>query len=223
MTLMGDRYGRLTVLAPAPPSKNNLARWLVRCDCGTERTVAQSDLRSGHSQSCGCLRRERAVEARTTHGKSETGEYRVWCHMLGRCYNETDHKYPNYGGRGIRVCERWRGSFANFLADMGERPSSRHTIDRRDNDGDYSPDNCRWATATEQGQNKRNNVWVFLNGEKMVVAEASRRLGISLSTVQSLTKVRSCTHQEAVDFLAQKYAHRAQRILLERSPIEGNA
>ena len=206
MTKAGDTYSRLTVIVAAQPTRQGRPRWAVRCSCGKEKIVAQADLRSGHIKSCGCLRRETTRSNRTTHGCTDSGEYRVWCHMIGRCYNETDHKYPDYGGRGITICERWRGSFENFLADMGERPSPKHTIDRVDNAGNYEPGNCRWATAVEQGQNKRNNVSVILRGEIVVVAEAERRLGVCGGAVHQRVKHgNSASYQQAVDWFYRKY------------------
>jgi hypothetical protein len=113
----------------------------------------------------------------TKHGMRHTAEYRVWSHLKGRCYNPNDDKYPRYGARGIGVCGRWVGSFANFYADMGPRPSPTYQIERVDNDGDYSPENCRWATIREQQNNRSGNVRITYQGETHTIAEWTRAMG----------------------------------------------
>jgi hypothetical protein len=117
-----------------------------------------------------------------THGQSKTPTWRTWAGMRNRCNNPNNQKYPAYGGKGIKVCERW-GSFENFVADMGERPSPKHSIDRIDNTGHYTPENCRWATPTEQANNKSTNRCVTFLGESLTVAEWSRRTGIPYFTL----------------------------------------
>lgn len=206
MSEIGKIYGRLTIIEVAAPSARGFPRFVVKCSCAlaTVKIVARADLRSGHTQSCGCIRVETTKARATTHGKTETAEYRIWSHMIGRCYNETDHKYKDYGGRGIRVCERWRESFTAFLVDMGPRPSPDHSINRLDNDGQYEPDNCAWATPLEQGQNKRNNVYVVLRGESVVVAEAERRLGLVNGLIVQRVKQHEVSHQEATDWYASR-------------------
>lgn len=138
-----------------------------------------NSLRTGATQSCGCLHRERI----TPHGKTKTPEFTIWQMMRQRCNNPAHRSFPSYGGRGIRVCSRWNESFPAFLADIGPRPSSAHTLERIDNDRDYSPDNCRWATPLEQGQNKRNNHHLTFQGQTLTIGEWSRRTGIAKSTL----------------------------------------
>ena len=155
--LLGQRFGRLTVIKRAP-NRGVKVNWLCQCDCGKQSVAFASDLRSGTHQSCGCLQKERVTKhshaQRHTNGGSIT--YGSWQAMKGRCFNPRVPKYEYYGGRGITVCDRWANSFQAFLDDMGERPSHNHSIDRIDSDGDYTPDNCRWATRAEQSQNQRH-------------------------------------------------------------------
>lgn len=124
--------------------------------------------------------------------------------MLGRCYNESDGKFGYYGGRGIRVCERWH-SFSEFYRDMGQRPTPYHSIDRINVDGDYSPSNCRWATTVEQAQNKRNNVRVTLLGMDFVIAQAERFLGIGSGSINQRVRKRGETHQKAAEHFLRRY------------------
>lgn len=163
LDLTGMIFGRLTVIGYSRTDKNRKAIWRCRCECGERPAVAAYKLTSGHTKSCGCLQRE-AGDANLAkghaenfiHGRVGTPTYKSWDAAKQRCFNRNDDHYPAYGGRGITMCERWRSSFLNFLADMGERPEGT-TLDRYpDNDGNYEPGNCRWATMKQQSNNRRD-------------------------------------------------------------------
>lgn len=174
-------FGRWTVLSFRRTTSDKPA-WLCRCECGTEKVVRAIYLIDGRSQSCGCFQRECVSEQFATHRKTGSPEHRTWKSMIGRCCNPKNPKYPDYGGRGIRVCDCWRESFQAFFDDMGRRPSG-HTLDRIDNDGNYEPSNCRWAVLAEQANNKRTNHFLEYDGKRMSIADWSRHVGIPKAVI----------------------------------------
>lgn len=167
----GSRYGRLTVIDAAN------SRWNCRCDCGSIRSYSAKALREGHTKSCGCLK----TEAKT-HGHagrySTSHAYRAWVSMKRRCSATVGDTFANYGARGIGYCDRWK-AFTNFLADMGNPPSEKHTLERKNNDDGYSPENCKWATRTEQNNNKRDTIKI----DGRTISELSASSGVARDTI----------------------------------------
>lgn len=157
---MTSRFGSLTVIGDGP-LRNRHRTWQLRCDCGTVIVARVDHVQGGHTQSCGCLRRALVAALGASSAKlGGNGQrhplYATWRGMLNRCYNPRAPKFERWGGRGITVCDRWRGAdgFAHFVADMGAKPGPEYTLDRRDPDGNYEPSNCRWATPFEQRHNR---------------------------------------------------------------------
>jgi hypothetical protein len=176
LDLAGKTFGRWTVLGFAE-RRNRATYWHCRCECGKRRKVKGVTLTNGTSTSCGCSRRKPI-----SHGMSKTPTWYSWLAMRRRCYEPSHSGYSQYGGRGIKVCDRWRDSFENFLTDMGYRPDGM-TLDRIDNDGDYTPTNCRWADANTQARNRKYVKTVTCNGESLTKAEWARRTGVTQALI----------------------------------------
>jgi len=204
--LTGQSFSRLRVLylsgmKPYGKQKIRLSTWLCLCDCGNHHETTGRSLLAGDTKSCGCLHRYVMAHkslANITHGRSNTPEYRSWAKLKGRCLNPNDKSYERYGGRGIAVCDRWVNSFENFFADMGPRPSPKHSLDRINNDGDYTPENCRWATAIEQVRNSSHMRWITYKGETLCLKDWAERIGISKSALIRRFK-EGCSTKEALE------------------------
>lgn len=177
--LSGQKFNKLFVIGFCGLENRN-AKWFCKCECGNLAKVSASCLKSGHTKSCGCLFFEAVKASNRKHGHSgytKTKTYGIWSSMRERCTNTNNKTYKNYGSRGITVCERWQ-VYENFLADMGERPSKEHSLDRIDNDGNYCPENCRWATKKQQANNTRSNRFLTLDGITLTMAQWGDKTGI---------------------------------------------
>ncbi len=191
----GDQYGRWTVLRElsawrSPKSGKRYRMVECRCECGTVRELTLESIcrATAPSQSCGCLQREAAAKVGSgnkTHGDSKSITYTSWAEMKQRCLNSNNVAHDRYGGRGIAVCQQWMDSYDVFLADMGERPSKLHSLDRYpDISGNYEPGNCRWATAKQQARNRSSNVILTFRGETMCISAWAERIGIDRKTIE---------------------------------------
>lgn len=197
--LTGQRFGRLVASAYVPKNGKGKGKWLCKCDCGGTTRTAASDLKSGKSESCGCLKNEQLIKRRKTHGMSRSGEHYSWTAMKHRCLNPNAQEYARYGGRGITIDPRWVNSFETFLEDMGMRPTPQHTLERIDNDKGYSKDNCKWATRLEQSRNRSSTLRYMYNGKEVPLREIAEKHGISFGMLlQRLTK-QGLTLQEALE------------------------
>ncbi len=194
--LTGRIFDRLKVLE-RDSSVHGRVKWICECSCGKTISVGRSELQSGDTKSCGCLAKELTIARNITHGESGTPEYGIWSAMKNRCNNSNVGNYKNYGGRGIQVCNRWLNSFENFIQDMGYRPTPQHTLERENVNGDYCPTNCRWATYQEQARNKRNNVFLTIDGSEEKLVNLVDQSGISRDTILSRIK-RGYSPEDAV-------------------------
>ena len=185
----GKRYGRLQVvrMEPKQPCQKGTF-WICKCDCGTEsHRVEGGCLRNGRVTSCGCYARERSSERARTHGRRDSREYSIWRAMKKRCYVQNASGYARYGGRGIKVCNRWRDSFENFYEDMGPAPEGM-SLDRIDGDGDYAPSNCRWATIKQQQRNTCTNRLISYKNKTLTLVEWSEITGLASETIAARIK-----------------------------------
>lgn len=235
--ISGNRFGRLTVLKKMPPrpSKAGGSDWLCACDCGQQLVAIGSNLRSGGTTSCGCVAREwsahmgankafiaKRAESAVIHGQKRRGkmtvEYRTWLAMKRRCYDKKSKDYPNWGGRGITVCEEWDSSFETFFEDMGLRPSQSHSIDRLDSDKEYAVWNCRWATQTEQAsENRRGLLPIVISGIAFKNrSEACRHFGVSVTVAAERIK-RGVDPVVAISTVGPLYRPRTRESYLRKS------
>lgn len=188
--LTGQRFGRLTVLGPVD-RKNQQVVWLCQCDCGNQSKSRGDSLRGNDTLSCGCLMIERTVEANTKHGMWQEHLYGSWHSMIQRCTNPNVKSYARYGGRGIKVCREWRDSFETYYADVSQIEgfgAEGVTLDRIDNNGDYTPGNVRWASATVQERNRQNNVMITFGGRTQCQSAWEEELGLSENTLRQRLK-----------------------------------
>lgn len=183
---IGDVFVRLEVVGYGGRDKHGRLLRVCRCECGKEIETPPGYLMNGDTKSCGCLATDQLAKRNAGRVKKHPNGlpkgYWTWQAMRNRCGSKSSKDYPRYGGRGIKVCERWQKSFECFIADMGEKPDGA-TIDRIDNDGDYTPENCRWATATTQANNRRNSVYLTHDGTTLTLSQWARRVGIKVVTL----------------------------------------
>jgi hypothetical protein len=213
--LVGQRFGRLTVIKRAPNTSR--ARWLCQCDCGNKKIVFGNCLIKKCTQSCGCLRSEITSKRSIKHGFRSNqnkkhkinSEYNTWKHIKDRCTNPKNKYYKNYGGRGITVSISWRKSFENFYHDMGPKPKSSFTLERINNNKGYSKENCKWASRKEQCRNKRNNHHLTIKGVTKCLMEWSEIFHIKYDKLRYLIKYHSDNH--AIKKIGELYVRRYQR------------
>ena len=182
----GDRFGKLTVIKQDETHADNRRYWECKCDCGTIKNVRESYLVSGRVKSCGCYSKENP--AHVTHGLSKTKIYRIWHDMRERCFNPKKERYPNYGGRGITVCDEWASpdgftAFYNYVSKLEHFGEEGYSLDRIDVNGNYEPNNVRWATDAEQRRNRTDNHYIEINGEQMILSDVAKAAGVTNKTI----------------------------------------
>lgn len=190
--ISGQKFGRLTAIRRLEfrpkPCGGGRSIWLCSCNCGGETKVAVTDLRAGRRVSCGCLRREKAKTVNRSHGMSATPEFFVWTRMIRRCFDTKDKAYSRYGAIGISVCDEWRHDFGAFFSHIGPRPTPNHSIERINNSKGYEPGNVKWATDSEQRRNKRNSIYVEMEGNTVFLKDYCREHGIDYFLIHSRLK-----------------------------------
>lgn len=198
---VGVRIGNLVLVEKTHKvTTRKRPAWRCLCDCGNSIVVLSQSLSAMSAKCCGCERRRKTAQAQITHGMSRTKEWHAWCNMRARCADPNHQSYHNYGGRGIRVCQSWMESFDNFFSDMGIAPPGT-TIDRIDNDGDYSPTNCRWTSRKEQARNTRRNRIVQARGKSQCVAAWAEELSVPYDAVRDRLD-RGMNPEEVIESLA---------------------
>lgn len=201
--MVGLRFGRLTVLSVHRVGYRR--KCMCICECGNEKEIAADNVLNAHTTSCGCFRVEVTRARSIRHGQSnKTPEYQAWAQMRRRCNSRARlHNSHRYSGRGIKVCDRWL-EFESFFEDMGCRPSPRHSIERRDNDGDYTPDNCYWATKAQQARNRSSNIKVNIGSGTKTLTEACLELSLNYDTVRQRIVDYGFTHEEALELVPSR-------------------
>lgn len=186
--LSGQQFGQWRVEYRAPNNVSGKPAWVCICQCGVKQVVSGGNLRSGRSTSCGCARDAKTAGRNKVlmrkHGARDTTEYRIWVGIKTRCFNKSAYEYPRYGGRGITMHPAWVSDFSQFLADVGRRPTGSYTLDRRDNNGNYEPNNVRWATKKEQANNMRSNLLITHGGRTQTLSQWADETGIAYETLR---------------------------------------
>lgn len=201
--LSNRKFNRLTVGKKIKKDKNNVIQWECFCDCGNKLYVYASALKNGKTKSCGCLQKEHYLSSPgKKHGLHGSKEYKIWDAMIQRCHNQNNKAYHNYGGRGIFVCSEWKNSFKNFYNDMGPRPSDKHSIERKNNNKGYDPENCIWADKYTQANNTSRNKYFSLYGKTLTLTQWSRELGVSYDRLRDYIR-RGYNFQNAVNKLKE--------------------
>ena len=189
--IIGQTYNQLTVIQ-FDEYKGKNPYWKCRCSCGNEKSISEYRLTNGTTHSCGC-----AVHKRSQERMKLSREYNTWIEMKKRCFNENCHAYKNYGGRGITVCEQWKNNFNQFFGDMGTCPEGL-SIDRIDNNGNYEPNNCRWASSKEQARNRRSNKYITYNGTTKLISDLADQYGILRSTISQALNKYGCSINDVI-------------------------
>lgn len=219
--ITGQRFGQLTVIKFDHKDYKRQQFWLCKCDCGKESVVMGHNLKSGGTKSCGCSFSTSPKRGGLKHGMTHTPEFKAWQNAIERCINPTHQAFFNYGMRGISVCERWLHSFENFFADMGLRPSPKHELDRYpDNDGNYEPTNCRWATRKESSGNRRSNHWIDYDGKKMILADWEIELGLRKGCLNQYIRKGRYSGQEAIGYYLKREGGNPTRKLVESDVVK---
>lgn len=212
--ITGNKYGRLTVIQHLGVKTRRTHYWRCQCECGNIIETSGDNLKKGNSKSCGCISKE--CSWNKTHGMAKTTEYAIWNSMKMRCINPNNEAYSNYGGRGIKVCERWANSFENFYQDMGKRPEGM-SIDRINVNGNYCPENCRWATIEEQSRNKRDNVYIEYKGERKILSDWANDLNMSVAALSNRLNKYGYTIEEA--FNIEINGSKSSKLSGEKNPM----
>lgn len=204
LNLLGQRFGNLTVIERLP-SKNHRTMWCCLCDCGNIITVRGSHLSSGHTKSCGCYQKEQASKSSIKHGKSNTRLFHIWIGMKKRCYNKNCKSYKDYGARGIEICDEWLNNFESFYNWANNNGyTNTLTIDRIDVNGNYEPNNCRWATQIQQVRNSRHNRYFTYKGEQHCLSEWCEILGLKYKNVIARINQYDWSIEEALELKERK-------------------
>lgn len=186
--LTGQTFGNLYVVKRIENTATNKAQWQCECLCGNIIPVITSHLKSGHTKSCGCLKRDLCIERHLTHGMSDTPEYNIWLRIIQRCTNPNNQDFKDYGGRGITICDKWRYDFMAFFNHTGKRPSIKHSIDRINNNSGYKPNNVQWSLPQKQANNKRNNHNIIIHYCTMTMSQWAKFVGMDNATLWNRIK-----------------------------------